>query len=163
MATVYRIEWLADHPGIVPTLVQWFEREWAPYYGPEGPGNALAELRDSSRCSKLPVALVAFCDGNICGTAALKTASVSTHHHLTPWLAALIVDPAFRRRGVGRRLIAAVEGLARRFDYDIIHAATGTKRKAPASLLRARGWVLTETVPHFVFPLSIFRKGLHRR
>ena len=30
------IELLADHTGFVDRLAQWYEREWAPYYGPQG-------------------------------------------------------------------------------------------------------------------------------
>ncbi len=83
-----RIGLLADHPEAIPILRQWFESEWAPYYGPGGPGNTLQDLQNSCNRVQLPVALVALYEGEVCGTAALKAESVSTHTHLTPWLAA---------------------------------------------------------------------------
>jgi len=39
VASNLRIEHLADHPEVLPTLRKWFEAEWEPYYGPNGPGD----------------------------------------------------------------------------------------------------------------------------
>ena len=35
-----KIELLADNTEILPSLVDWYEREWSPYYGVDGPGDA---------------------------------------------------------------------------------------------------------------------------
>ncbi len=37
MFEALRIEYLADCPAVLPQLEEWFLREWAPYYGPDGP------------------------------------------------------------------------------------------------------------------------------
>lgn len=85
MADHLQIELLADHPEAIPVLKSWFECEWAPF------------------------GLVALSGDEVCGTAALKKESVTTHTHLTPWLAALLVGTGFRRRGVGEQFIAPPE------------------------------------------------------
>ncbi len=159
-ATSLKIELLADHPEAIPILKEWFEREWEPYYGPAGPGNAQEDLRDSCNRDELPVALVAIYEGEVCGTAALKAESVSTHKHLTPWLAALLVAPAFRRRGVGEQLIAAIEEKASQLGYKCIYVGTGEGSGTPESLLRNRGWKFVEKEPYFVSEVSIFQKAL---
>lgn len=75
-----QIELLADHPQTIPILKEWFEQEWAPYYCPTGPGDAQTDLRNSCNGETLPITLIAITDGEICGTAALKSESVSTHN-----------------------------------------------------------------------------------
>ncbi len=160
LANAPQIELLADHPEAIPILEEWFEREWAPYYGPEGPGDAQKDLLDSCNRDKLPVALVALSQGKVCGTAALKAESVSTHRHLTPWLAALLVAPEYRRRGVGKQLIAAIEKKARQFGFDCLYVGTGKGSGTPESLLRVGGWELVEKSLYFVSEVSIFRKSL---
>ena len=154
------VELLADHPQAIPILKEWFEREWAPYYGLDGPGDANKDLQDSCNRDELPVALVAISDGEVCGTAALKAESVSTHKHLTPWLAALLVAPGFRRRGVGERLIAAIEEKAKQLGFHCIYVGTGEGSGTPESSLPKRGWEFVEKSPYFVSEVSIFQKAL---
>ena len=160
MVNTLQIELLADHIEAIPTLKRWFEQEWAPYYGPNGPGDAQKDITDSCNRDKLPVSLVAISDGKVCGTASLKTESVTTHKHLTPWLAALLVAPTFRRRGIANQLIAAVEEKARQLRFNSIYIGTGEGSGTPESSLRNRGWEFVEKVPYFVSEVSIFKKEL---
>lgn len=158
MVKSLRIELLADHPEAIPVLREWFVREWPAYYGPGGPGNAEQDLRTSSGRDALPIALVALLEGEVCGTAALKTHSVTTHAHLTPWLAALLVIPRFRRRGIGERLIGAIESLARERGCRRLYVGTRAGPGTPESALRRRGWELLETAPAFSPPVLIYHK-----
>lgn len=158
--TTLRIELLADHPQAIPILREWFEREWAPYYGPDGPGDANKDLQDSCNRDRLPVTLVALSNGEICGTTALKTESISTHKHLTPWLAALLVRTEFRRRGIAERLIAAIEEKARQLGFHHIYVGIGEGSGTPESALRKRGWEFVEKGPYFISEVSIFQKAL---
>lgn len=155
-----QIELLADHPEAIPMLQAWFEQEWEPYYGPDGPGNAQEDLWTSCNRDKLPITLIAVYEGEVCGTAALKVESVSTHKHLTPWLAALLVSPAFRRRGIGEQLIAAIEEKARQLGYKHIYVGTGEGSGTPESSLRKRGWEFVEKQPYFGSDVLIFQKTL---
>ena len=43
------IELISDHLEVIPTLTDWYQSEWEPYYGKAGPGDARADLE--SRCS----------------------------------------------------------------------------------------------------------------
>jgi GNAT superfamily N-acetyltransferase len=160
MTNVLHVELLADNPEALPILKEWFEREWAPYYGPEGPGDAHKDLHDSCNRDELPIALVAISDGEVCGTAALKVESVSTHKHLTPWLAALLVLPEFRRIGFAERLIAAVEDKAKQLGFRYVYVGTGEGSGTPESALRKRGWKFIEKSPNTLSEISIFQKAL---
>ena len=102
----FRIVQLADAPDALPTLARWFVAEWAPYYGPGGPGDATADLEGCRNRDALPIALVALDDdGAVVGTAALKAESVGSEQAAGPWLAAFVVgrgaSPARRRHGPG--------------------------------------------------------------
>ena len=159
MLNPLQIELLADHPEAIPILKKWFEREWAQYYGPDGPGNTNKDLQDSCSRDELPIALVAISNGEVCGTAALKAESVSTHKHLTPWLAALFVAPEFRRRGIGEQLIAEIENKAEQLGFKYIYVGIGEGSGTPESSLRNRGWEFVEKGPYFVSEVSIFQKA----
>lgn len=154
------MELLADHPEALPLLKEWFEREWVPYYGPDGPGDATADLRESCNRDELPKAVVALFGGEVVGTAALKTESVSTYMHLTPWLAALLVSTEFRRRGIAERLIAAIEEKAHELGFHHLYVETGEGSGTPETALRKRGWEFVERRPYFVSEVSIFEKAL---
>lgn len=159
------IEFLADRPECVPVLADWFRAEWSPYYGPEGPGDAERDLRECCSRSTLPVAFVALLDDRPCGTAALKSESVSTYAQRSPWLAALLVPAAFTGRGIEQALIDAVESFASRCGFRELHVGTAPLEAPdgpggdPRMFLR-RGWDLVETVPYFVGDATILRKRL---
>ena len=66
---------------------------------------------------------------------ALRAESIDSHRHLTPWLAALLVAPEHRRRGIGTALIAAIEDEARRLGHGRLYVGTDE-----AGLVERRGW-----------------------
>ncbi len=159
------IELLADHPERLDELEEWFLREWEPWYGLDGPGDARADLEECCQRDDLPLAVVAFCDGSLCGTAALRPTSISTRPDLTPWVAALLVSPAFRNRGVGAALVRAVEEWARHLGFDELYVGTAApesadRRGGDAEFYLRRGWELVETTPYFVGDAAILRREL---
>lgn len=156
VAAKLRIEYLSDHPEVVPTLKEWFETEWASYYGPGGRGNAQHDLTAYANGTKLPVGVVAFLDNEICGVAALKSESISTHSHLSPWAAAAMVRREHRGKGIGTELIRALEQEAKQRGYNQIHCGTSTAMH----LLDRRGWRLMEQVVYDGDNVSIYAKAL---
>ncbi|MGH7791728.1 MAG: GNAT family N-acetyltransferase [Thermodesulfobacteriota bacterium] len=112
-----RVEYLADHPEVIPILKEWFETEWASYYGPAGPGDAYSDLLAYANRDELPVGVVAFFENEVCGVAALKSESITTHSHLGPWAAAGLVSPLYQRREIGTELVRAIEQIAKNLGY----------------------------------------------
>ena len=150
------IEPLAAHPEVLPLLREWFETEWPTYYGSGRPGNADRDLQDFSNEGCLPVGVVAFRDGVLCGFAALKAESISSHRHLTPWAAAGLVKPSERGQGIGTRLVVALEQEARKLGFGRIYCGTSTAE----TLLRRCGWQLLENIVHEDQPLAIYCRAL---
>lgn len=156
MTDEIRIGYLAAHPEALPELRRWFETEWASYYAPDGPGDAVHDLSSYANRGSLPVGIVAFRHGRLCGIAALKADSIASHVHLSPWAAAALVEPSVRRHGIGARLLAALEQEARILGFDCIYCGTSTAN----SLLERGGWELMEQIVHDGVKLGIYRKGL---
>ena len=154
------IEFLADHPEAIPILKELFETEWEPYYGPKGPGDAKSDIIKSSNRHELPIALVGIIDGKICGTAALKMESVTTYPDFYPWLAALLVVPDYRNTGIGEKLIASIEALAKRLGYIKIYVGTGEKSGMSIATLNKRNWKYVNKNIYFAYETSIYMKSL---
>ncbi len=133
---MFRIRHLFEVPERLPELARCFIEEWGPYYGPSGPGDALADLAAAGDRDRLPLCLVALDpSGAVLGTAALRAQSIVSHPHLGPWLAALWVASAHRGRGIASALVAAVEDEARRLGYRRLYVGTDH-----AGLVNRRGW-----------------------
>jgi N-acetylglutamate synthase-like GNAT family acetyltransferase len=146
---------LAIHPEFLTTLAAWFESEWPEWYL-SGRGNALQDLRDFSGLGRLPLGVVAILDGSVVGIAALKAESITSHKHLTPWAAAGLVTPSLRGRGIGLRLVQALEEEARRLGFTRIYCATGSAE----NLLKRSQWQDIERTNHDGKALTVFAKTL---
>jgi GNAT superfamily N-acetyltransferase len=141
LQTEFQIVPLADAVATIPLLTRLFIKEWGPYYGPAGPGDAEKDLHECCNRDDLPIALVALDDdGTVLGTAALKKESVGSELGLGPWLAAFYVPIEHRKRGIGSALVEAIENKARNFGFESIFVSTD----AAENIIRRRGWTALE-------------------
>ena len=124
---------LADHPGFVDNLVQWYESEWGPYYGPRGPGDARADLESRCNRRRLPIGFVALRDNRLLGTAALDRDPATGK---SPSIVGLLVAPDFRHTGVASALLDFAEGLARELGYNELFMSTAILGEH----VKRRGW-----------------------
>lgn len=154
------IEYLIHRTDAIPTLQSWFESEWEPYYGLNGPGDALHDLNESCNDASLPIAVVAYSGTNLVGTAALKKQSVATHSHLSPWVAALLVNPNFRRQGVAEALIRHVEQLARTLGFQRLYIGIGLGSGTPEAAIQNLGWQYVDSTQYFISDVHVFTKVL---
>ena len=103
-----RIDYLADHPGFIPTLARWHHEEWA-YLRPGDTVEARqGRLRDVCGRGEIPTVFVAFAKGTLFGSAMLIAHDMDIRMDLTPWLAGVFVAPDYRRRGIGSTLVRRV-------------------------------------------------------
>jgi GNAT superfamily N-acetyltransferase len=146
---------LADHKDWLPTLARWLENEWPDWYGPDGPGNAMDVLEEAAHRDRLPVAVIALRGGVPCGISMLRrTDAAAARTGYGPWVGGGLVPAELRGQGIGARLLAAMEGEARRLGFATIYSTRGAQR-----LLERCGWESVGTITHEGAPLSIYRKA----
>lgn len=114
---------LADCPQHAPTIAKWLYYQWG-----QRPGNSieLTEQRVVARANRdsIPLAVVAVEDGRAVGTAALRSDDMPSRPDLGPWLASVYVAAAHRNRGIGSKLVAAVEQHAVRLGVEQLNLFT---------------------------------------
>ena len=113
------------------------------------------DLAASRSRDALPICLVALnIDGDVLGTAALRSEWVGSELGVSPWLAAVLVGKSHQGKGVGTALVEAIEDEARRLGFDAIYTSTDTA----ASILARRGWQAFGTTESLRGPLTVFRR-----
>jgi GNAT superfamily N-acetyltransferase len=130
---------LADHAAHLPLLAAWNLQSWGAATGRSYDGY-VARLTAYLSRGPLPMALIALWDGRPAGTACVNLDDMSTRPGLSPWLANLYVDPAFRRRGIGGALVRAAEDAARAAGHARLHLYTPNQERLYAAL----GWRVVE-------------------
>jgi predicted N-acetyltransferase YhbS len=102
-----RIEQLASRIDLLPVVAGWIYNEW--WQDVEGASaSTLIDLLRAHRVpDQIPMTLVALLGAQPVGTATLLAHDVGTEQwpQLSPWVAAVYVAPAYRRRGIGARLV----------------------------------------------------------
>ena len=134
-----RIGLLADHPELLAPLAAAYERESPEWYGVHG--DALTDLKERSRRTGLPVALVALDGAAAVGALAIAARSARSHPHISPWIVGFWVEPSRRNRGIGAKLLAAASDHARRDGIACLYAATAEA----SSLFTREGWAAIDT------------------
>jgi GNAT superfamily N-acetyltransferase len=130
-----RIARLCDHPNLLGDIAALYTSVWPAWYGPDGPGDAVADLTERSRATGLPLGLIALSAGQAVGAAALSAQSFGAMAGEGPWLIGLAVDPDFRQQGIATQLVARAEAEAR-ITATWLYCTTD----AAATLLLRRGW-----------------------
>ena len=153
-----KIDYLAEHPAFIPTLSQWFLREWRDYYGDKTWEDVAATFYQRLNRSRVPLALVAFEEDRPLGTISLLEESIGTRKHLSPWLGGLYVREDARRHGIGKQLIEAAAGEARKLGVEQLFIGI---RKAGDYYLRL-GWEGVERVDYHGEEIAIMRLDLCR-
>lgn len=122
-----KIEYLADHSELIPTLAKWFFEQWG-YLRPE---STLEDFTDSLRAhlnrDEMPISFVALDGATVLGSASLRRHEMNTRMDLSPWLSSVYVTAEHRRRGIGTELVAAVEEKARELGFDTLYLWTPDK------------------------------------
>ena len=139
------IEWQVDHyHGVFPSFDH---DDWIDFYGPHMRGQD----------GPLPVVLGAFEDGRCIGTVAIvERDDLDDVDDYTPWIAAMIVDPAKRVAGVGTALLNAALGRCRDLFFGRVYLWTHDQ----ADWYERLGWTTVENKVFRGVPITIFRLDL---
>ena len=145
------IEYLADHPETLDTIVQWMHQEWGNVRGGETLEQRRKRFADSMNRDRIPLAVVALEAGEVLGSASLIAHDIETRMELTPWLASVFVAEPFRRRGVGAELVRRIMAEASRLKVPLLYLYTVHSERLYASL----GWTVAERTDYLEHPVVI--------
>src|SRR6266404_6759824 len=134
------IEYLADHPGALPTLAQWQHGEWGHLRPDDTVEKRRARLQGFSNRDRIPLTVVALDERDVLGSASLILHDMETRMELTPWLAGVFVGEPYRRKGIGAELVRRIMAEAGKLDVPLLYLYTVHSERFYAGL----GWVLHE-------------------
>ena len=102
------IEHLAAHPSFIPILATWVQKEWG-HLTPEVTYEMrVAKFGQRTELHIIPETYVAIENSAPIGMASLIAHDMLARMEFSPWLAAVYVEPAFRNKGVGSRLVRTI-------------------------------------------------------
>ena len=139
-----RIEHLAEHPHLVPTVALWSKNEWG-HLCPDVPyEDYVSSYQKRTVHSTIRETFVALEGDTLLGTASIIEHDMSTRTELSPWMASVYVAPEFRNRGVGSALVRAVMEEAPRLGLERLYLITPDKVRFYSRL----GWQVLETAKY---------------
>ncbi|WP_120497849.1 GNAT family N-acetyltransferase [Kiloniella sp. EL199] len=106
------VDFLRNHPDYIETCADWEYTTWGKSYGWTRE-NVLKSYQQMTESDNIEQAFVALSGKKPVGTALLIENDHDDYKHYRPWLAALYVDPLYRRKGAARKLVALIEQVAR--------------------------------------------------
>ena len=131
-----RIEYLADHQDLAPTLARWHYEEWRDLIPNWSYETALEELLTHRHRAAIPTTFVAFRDEVLVGSASLLVEDLPEWRHLTPWVASVYVTPPERSKGVGSQLVRHAVAVAGQLGVETVYLLT----PGQAEFYRRLGW-----------------------
>ena len=154
-----RIEYLADHPSLIPELALLHFRQW----GYLRPAQTLEErtlrLRDACGRGGVPTVVVALEGGALCGSAMLVASDMDTRPGLAPWVAGVYVVERYRGRGYGSALVARVESEASAIGVERLHLYT----PGAADFYRRLGWTADERFEYLGQRVTVMSRPIAAR
>ena len=153
-----QIAYLADYPDFVPVLAQWHHEEWHHLTPWENLSQCEARLRREAQPGGIPTILIAVADGNLKGSASIVLHDMKGREDLSPWLAGVYVAPAYRRQGIGARLVQAVVEEARKQRVPRLYLYTTGKENE--RFYARMGWSVKERVDYLGKQRVIMEIGL---
>lgn len=138
------IAYLADYLQYIPTLADWHHAQW----GHLNPGTDVAwracQLALHTGRPGIPTTLIALDGVTLLGSASLVMNDLTTHPHLTPFLASVYVAPPFRRQGIASALVRRVMAAAQELGVAELYLITPDQQRLYASL----GWQTRQQVEY---------------
>lgn len=151
------ISYLIDYQQHLETLASWSFHEWGHYFPGETLNDFVEDYRGYLAKDTIPLAVVAHKQGQAVGTAALfNNDSLPGFDHLTPWLAAVYVDAAYRRQGIGQALVSRIVSEANKLGNTAIYLWTGSE----AAWYQKQGWQSVATTLFQGHTIDVMKRDL---
>ena len=152
------IAYLRDYKEYVGTLGLWSFDVWSKYHPPGiTRKKQILKYKGHFNIETLPLTLIALTENDrLIGMCSL-TEEEGIRSDLKPWLSSLYVGPRFRKQGVGKKLISAIQKIAKKMNYEILYLLTNAELTEYFSKL---GWSFIEESKLNGHPVSIMETSL---
>jgi GNAT superfamily N-acetyltransferase len=130
MAVNFTVVTLASRRDLLPVVAQWIHDEW--WQNEPNGLQILTELLQAHRePERIPATFIALVDGIPVGSACLIERDIETEAwpELKPWVAAVYVQPAYRRQGLGATLLNTITVFAARIGQSDLYLTTEGKEE----------------------------------
>ncbi len=140
MPLPFTISDLRQRPEFFDTVA---ERIWQAWWKPNNYplGHITGFLRENMTDTPIPLALVAHHGEAFLGTASVIASDLAERPQLTPWVAAVWVEPQARQRGVGGALVNRATQDCFALGFGRVYLCARPQRSA---LYEGLGWIATE-------------------
>jgi N-acetylglutamate synthase-like GNAT family acetyltransferase len=140
MPLPFTISDLRQRPEFFDTVA---ERIWQAWWKPDNYplGHITGRLRENMSDTPIPLALVAHDGEAFLGTASVIASDLAERPQLTPWVAAVWVEPQARRRGVGAALVNRATQDCFALGFSRVYLCARPQRSA---LYEGLGWIAIE-------------------
>lgn len=131
---------LQDRPDFFDDVA---DRIWRAWWEPHGVSRdyIAGRLKETLAATALPRAFVAHAGDVFAGTASVIESDLDERPQYTPWVAAVWIEPQFRSRQIGRKLISHAADHAFAAGAPRVYL---TARPARRSLYEELGWLVVE-------------------
>lgn len=108
-----KIDFLKNHPQSIPRLAEIWSDVLGKIWLPDIPlERVIQRFDDHLNDNTLPLSFVALDADKPVGMCSLRI-NDGIRSDITPWLGSLVVDPAYQKQGIGKKLIDATKNKAR--------------------------------------------------
>ena len=149
------VDLLADRTDLIEEVTDLRWREWG--HPPEPVDREWwysATVREAGR-GRLPVTWVASDPAGALGAVGLGQFDIEERRDRSPWLLGMIILPDRRQSGLGRLMLAHLEGWAHENGFQHLWVATGG---AAVGFYQRCGWRISETVERVFEPATVLTK-----
>jgi len=150
------IEYLADYPQYLSTVAGWGFTEWGHHNPTRTVQDYEADFRNLLNRDTIPLTVIGLWDGIPAGMASIFVQDMDLHPELTPWLAAVYVSVDHRKRGIGSKLVGAIQEIAAHLRIARLYLWTPGKEHFYSRL----GWTVLERTGHFNQPVVLMTKEI---
>lgn len=141
-----QIAYLADHIHLLPLLAKWHHDEWSHLTPWETLEGCAERLKNEGQRGGVPTVLVAVEDGKLLGSASIVVHDMRGREDLSPWMAGVFVAPAYRRQGIGTKLVLRVVTEAGEQRIPVLYLYTTGKENE--DFYARLGWSVKERVDY---------------
>lgn len=148
---------LADHPGALSLVAEWYYQQWGKEHGMTSVKKSEEILTDFLNRDQLPFIILARENDEILGAVQLKYYEMDIYPNREHWLGGVFVPEKHRGRKIARKLVKHATEFAESKGVDILYLQT---EKLDGGLYKHLGWKPIETVSYRGKKVLVMKKKL---